>query len=135
MPSISPATRIYLALSPLDMRMSFNGLCACVQAVRAEDLLPGRLFVFTNRMRNRLKLHFFEGSGLWVCAKRIERGVSAGRPGRGPSCCLRSERWQLLLHGIVGNKRWGVPPELDRSAGKLLDSLCMSERVRAASRP
>jgi transposase len=54
--SISPATRIYVALGPLDMRKSFNSLCAYVDAVLGEEPLSGHLFVFTNRLRNRLKL-------------------------------------------------------------------------------
>jgi len=103
--SISPATRIYVALAPLDMRKSFNGLCAYVEAVLGEEPLSGHLFVFTNRLRNRLKLLFFDGSGLWVCAQRIERGTFGWPSGQGRSCCLRPEQLQLLLHGIEGRSR------------------------------
>jgi transposase len=67
--SVSPATRVFVALKPIDMRRSFNGLYAEVQSVLNEDPLSGHLFVFTNRHRNRIKVIFFDGSGLWVCAK------------------------------------------------------------------
>ena len=70
--SLSPATRVFVALEPVDMRRSFNGLYAAVQSVLAEDPLSGHLFVFTNRLRNRVKVLFFDGSGLWICAKRLE---------------------------------------------------------------
>ncbi len=103
--SLSPATRIYVALGPVDMRKSFNGLYAYIQAVLEQDPLSGHLFVFTNRLRNRLKLVFFDGSGLWVCAKRLERGTFGWPTGQGRSLCLRPEQLSLLLYGLEGRAR------------------------------
>jgi len=53
-----------VALAPVDMRRSFNGLYAQVQTVLGQDPLTGHLFVFTNRLRNRLKILYFDGTGL-----------------------------------------------------------------------
>lgn len=103
--SISPATRVFVALSPVDMRQSYNGLYARVQTVLEKDPLSGHLFVFTNRMRNRLKILYWDGSGLWVCAKRLERGTFGWPEGKGSSLCIRPEELQLLLHGIEGRPR------------------------------
>jgi transposase len=103
--SLSPATRVFVALSPVDMRRSFNGLYAHVQTVLGQDPLTGHLFVFTNRLRTRLKLLYFDGSGLWVCAKRLERGTFGWPGGEGASCNLRPEELQLLLHGMEGQPR------------------------------
>jgi transposase len=103
--SISPATRVFVALSPVDMRQSYNGLYAHVQTVLEKDPLSGHLFVFTNRMRNRLKILYWDGSGLWVCAKRLERGTFGWPEGEGASLRLRPEELQLLLHGIEGRPR------------------------------
>ena len=66
--SLSAATRIFVALEPVDMRQSFNGLYARVQTVLREEPTSGHWFVFTNKLRNRLKILFWDGSGLWVCA-------------------------------------------------------------------
>ena len=55
------------------MRRSFNGLYAHVQTVLAQDPLSGYLFLFTNKPRTRVKVMLWDGSGLWVCAKRLER--------------------------------------------------------------
>ena len=87
--SISPATRIFVALTAVDMRRSFNGLYAQVQTVLGQDPLTGHLFVFANRLRNRLKILYFDGSGLWVCAKRLEKGTFGWPSGEGASCSLR----------------------------------------------
>ena len=103
--SISPATRVFVALGAVDMRRSFNGLYAYVQTVLGQDPLTGHLFVFTNRLRNRLKILYFDGSGLWVCAKRLEKGTFGWPSGEGASCSLRPEELQLLLHGLDGSPR------------------------------
>jgi transposase len=68
------ATRVFVALSPVDLRGSFNRLFALTQNVLCQDPLSGHWFVFTNRQRNRLKILFWDGSGLWVLNKRLERG-------------------------------------------------------------
>lgn len=103
--SLSPATRVFVALEPVDMRRSFNGLYAAVQSVLKQDPLSGHLFVFTNRPRNRIKILYFDGSGLWVCAKRLERGTFGWPEGEGVSSSLRPEQLQLLLHGLEGTSR------------------------------
>jgi transposase len=103
--SLSPVTRIFVAIEPVDMRKSFNGLYAHIQAVLHEEPQSGHIFVYTNRLRNRLKLVYFDGSGLWVCAKRLERGSFGWPVGEGPSRCLRPEELQLLLHGLEGRPR------------------------------
>jgi transposase len=69
-----PATRIFLAPGTTDLRRSFDGLYGLVCSQLAEDPRSGHLFLFCNRSRNRLKVLCFDGTGLWVCAKRIERG-------------------------------------------------------------
>ena len=66
--------RIYLAVEPVDMRKQFNGLWALAIEKLREDPFAGSLFVFTNKDRNRLKILFWDGSGIWVLAKRLEKG-------------------------------------------------------------
>lgn len=103
--SLSPATRVFVALAPVDMRMSFNGLYAYVQTVWQQDPTSGHLFVFTNRLKNRVKVLYWDGSGLWVCAKRLESGSFGWPVGEGVGRCLRPEELHLLLHGIEGKPR------------------------------
>jgi transposase len=98
--ALTPATRILIALAPVDLRRSFNGLYACVQERLGQDPLSGHVFVFTNRRRNRLKLLYWDGSGLWVCAKRLERGRFSWPPGPGASAALRAEEFAALVSGL-----------------------------------
>jgi transposase len=96
----TPATRVFVALGPVDLRRSFNGLCACVQELLRQDPLSGHLFVFTNQRRNRVKILCWDGSGLWVCAKRLERGRFSWPRGEGVNALLRAEELSALLNGL-----------------------------------
>ena len=84
------------------MRKGFEGLYGMARDRLASDPLSGHVFVFANARRNRLKLLFWDGSGLWVCAKRLERGrfrwpeAAAGQV----KVTLSQEELALLLGGI-----------------------------------
>jgi transposase len=71
---IGPATRIYLALGATDMRKGFEGLYGLVRDRLQLEPLSGHVFIFCNKARNRTKVLFWDGSGLWICAKRLEKG-------------------------------------------------------------
>jgi transposase len=104
---LGPATRILLAVEPVDGRLSFNGLVALVQNRLAADPLSGQVYVFTNRRRNRLKLLFWDGSGLFLCTKRLERARFGWPPGPGPGMPLRMEELLALIHGLETCSRRG----------------------------
>jgi len=97
-----PATRIYVAAGATDMRKAFEGLYGLVRDRLLCDPRSGHIFVFCNAQRNRLKSLFFDKSGLWVCAKRLERGKFAW-PQVGDTqgkMVLSHEELSLLLGGI-----------------------------------
>lgn len=99
---LSTATRVFVAVDPIDMRKGFDGLFGLVRDTLGEDPLSGHLFLFTNRQQTRLKLLVFDGSGLWVCAKRLEKGRFAWpvtHPGQS-RITLRPGELALLLNGI-----------------------------------
>ena len=98
--NLSSATRVFVATAPVDLRGSFNRLFALTQAVLQQDPLSGHWFVFTNRPRNRVKVLFWDGSGLWVCAKRLERGRFTWPDAESASASLRSEELSALLSGL-----------------------------------
>lgn len=109
---LGAATRIYLAAGSTDMRKSYEGLYGLVRDRLGCEPLSGHLFLFANRQRNRLKVLYWDGSGLWVCAKRLEKGrfhwpeAAAGEE----KVVLSQEELALLLGGIdlsqARRRRW-----------------------------
>lgn len=65
---------VYAYAAPADMRKGFDGLCALVTEGLHRDPLNGDIFVFVSRNRVRAKVLHFDGTGLCVYAKRLERG-------------------------------------------------------------
>src|ERR1700753_4139543 len=99
---IGPAPRIYLAVGATDMRKGFNGLHGLVRDRLQLEPRSGHLFLFCNQARNRLKILFWDGNGLWVCAKRLERGRFSWpqEETQGDRVRLTHEELTLLLGGI-----------------------------------
>jgi transposase len=92
--------KIYLAVEAIDMRKQFNGLWALATERLKEDPLQGAVFAFTNRSRTRLKLLYWDGTGVWVLAKRLEQGRFTWPPADGAKLSLTPEALTMLLAGI-----------------------------------
>ncbi|HEY9172675.1 MAG TPA: IS66 family insertion sequence element accessory protein TnpB [Verrucomicrobiae bacterium] len=105
--NLSSATRVFVALAPVDLRGSFNRLAALTQSILAQDPLSGHWFVFINRRHNRLKILLWDGSGLWVCAKRLEQGRFTWPRGEGACARLRGEELIALLTGLEVQEKSG----------------------------
>jgi transposase len=117
--NISPATKVYLLAGVTDMRLGYDGLFALAGGLLHADPLSGHLFAFCNKARNRLKILYWDGSGLWICGKRLEKGryawPSAPLPDASGAASPRSvvmthAELTLLLHGIdlamTRRRRW-----------------------------
>ena len=92
------------------MRKSFNSLAAIVTGTLAHDPTCGHLFVFCNRGHNRIKIMYWDGSGLWVCAKRLEKGTFAWPNTDAVSIEMSREELVLLISGLdissARRRRW-----------------------------
>lgn len=101
--SFPGSLRIFLAVEPVDMRKSFNGLYAVVAEHLKENPLTGGLYAFTNKRRNRLKILFWDGTGLWVLAKRLEEGRFSWPKGlhvRDGKLIIKHAALSMLMEGI-----------------------------------
>lgn len=101
--SFSGSLKVFVAVEPADMRRSFNGLYDLVATRLMEDPKSGSIFAFTNKRRTLLKILYWDGSGLWVLAKRLEKGTFSWPKGtdvRDGKLKLSSTALALLLDGI-----------------------------------
>ena len=108
---------VYAYTAPSDLRKGFDGLSALVSQKLDRDPLSGDLFLFVSRNRIRAKVLHWDGTGLCVYAKRLERGRFACLWERAENepLHLTIAELQLFLEGshLVG-KRPLSPPEFDR---------------------
>src|SRR5215469_7022296 len=72
--TLAAGTRVWLAVGRTDMRKGFDGLSSLVQQTLAQDPFCGHLFVFRGRRGDLLKVLWYDGQGLCLFAKRLERG-------------------------------------------------------------
>jgi transposase len=123
-----PEGRIVVRLygRPVDMRRSFDGLCALTRHELKEDPLSGALFVFVNRRGTQMKCLYFDRSGFCIWSKRLESGRFIGDW----SCVrTRSMQWselKLLIDGLEAVKQ--------RKRFALNNSLQHSTALDASSR-
>ena len=94
--------RIFLVVGPTDMRKSFNGLAGIVHERLQADPVSRDLFFFCNRSRNRMKVLIYDESGVWVLAKRLDRGTFSWPAAASGVVKVeyREEQLALLLRGF-----------------------------------
>lgn len=101
--SFPGSLKVFLCIEPCDMRKGFEGLTALVAERLKEELRSGALFVFTNRTHTRLKVLCWDGTGLWLLCKRLERGRFSWPEGMEEGATklkLRPEAFAMLTDGI-----------------------------------
>jgi transposase len=72
--NLAPGTKVFLACTPIDLRAGFNSLAAKVQQVIGQDPFSGSLFIFRSKRGDYFKSIYWDGSGLWLFSKRLEKG-------------------------------------------------------------
>jgi len=107
--ALLPGRRVFAYAGPVDMRKGYDSLAALVVQDLERDVLSGELFLFVARNRVRAKVLVFDGSGLCLLAKRLEKGRFAclWRGRQGGVLRLSRAELALFLEGsqVVGRKR------------------------------
>jgi transposase len=93
-------TRIWLAAGVTDMRRGFPGLSAQVQTVLEQQPFSGHVFVFRGRRGDIVKVLWFDGDGLCLFAKRLERGRFIWPKAESGTVSLSRAQLSMLLEGI-----------------------------------
>lgn len=110
--ALPPGTRVYLACGVTDMRRGFDGLAAQVQNVLELDPYSGAIFIFRGRRGDLLKALLWDGQGLVLYAKRLERGRFVWPQAKDGTLTLTAAQLAMLTEGID----WRMPAWTARPA-------------------
>lgn len=107
--TLVPGTRIYLAVAPVDMRKSFDGLSAVVVDVLKLNPLDGHLFLFRGKCGDKIKVLYWNRNGFALWYKRLEKGrFKWPRTAQSP-LEISAQEFALLLDGIDFTKLKRLP--------------------------
>ena len=98
--SLPSQTKIWIAAGVTDLRRGFTGLSALVQTKLEQNPLSGQVFIFRGRRGDLVKLIWFDGDGLCLFAKRLERGRFVWPQATEGSVSLTRAQLSMLLEGI-----------------------------------
>lgn len=98
--AVAPGVKVYLACKPVDMRRGFDGLAADAAQVLRVDPYSGAVIVFRSRRGDYVKILTWDGSGLCLFAKRLEKGRFVWPPIVDGGLRLTAAQLALLIEGI-----------------------------------
>jgi transposase len=106
---ISNPAAIWLAVSPVDMRRGIDGLSMVVQQALGHAPCSGSAFVFRNRSGNRIKVVVWDGTGVWLCQRRLHEGRFIWPKVTDPCFSVTFEQWQWLIAGVDWQRLSAIP--------------------------
>jgi transposase len=98
--SLAPGTKVFLACQPIDLRNGFDGLAAKAQQMIGADPFSGHLFLFRGKRGDYLKCLYWDGTGLCLFAKRLEKGRFVWPPIIDGSTTLTPAQLALLIEAM-----------------------------------
>jgi transposase len=109
--SFNRRTKVFVCKEPTDMRASYDTLFAKAKGVLEQDPFSGHLFLFINAKRTSVKCLYYDGTGLVIIAKRMERGVfSRINPMYRGEVVLTAAEFALFFEGADLEKRFVESP-------------------------
>jgi transposase len=107
---LTPQSRIFLALAPVDFRKGIDSLAALCRQAFLQNPLDGAIYVFRNRAGTSLKVLYYDGQGYWLCTKRLSAGRWRWWPRAGSATVRLAAR---ELHVLLWN---GCPDQAAMAA-------------------
>ena len=105
--SFNRRTKVFVCKEPTDMRASYDTLFSKAKGVLNQDPFSGHLFVFINSKRTSIKCLFYDGTGLVIIAKRMEKGLfSRINPMYREELLLTAAEFALFFEGADLEKRF-----------------------------
>ncbi len=118
--SFNRRTKVHVCREPTDMRASYDRLFLKSKEVLGQDPYSGHLFVFVNKRRTSMKCLYYDGTGLVLICKRLEKGVfSRINPLHRGEVVLTQAEFSLYFEGADMEKRFVESPrEIKKSFGR-----------------
>ena len=101
---------IWIAVEPVDMRRGIDGLSMLVQTSLAHAPCAGSAFVFCNRAGNRIKVLLWDGTGVWLCQRRLHQGKFVWPKSDARGFTLTPAQWNWLIAGVNWQRLSALPP-------------------------
>lgn len=119
--SFNRRTKVFVCKEPTDMRASYDTLFAKAKGILNQDPFSGHLFLFMNSRRTSIKCLFYDGTGLVILAKRMERGLfSRINPMHRGELTMTAAEFALFFEGSNLEARFisrpGSPPMVESPA-------------------
>lgn len=117
--TVNRRTRIFVCKEATDMRASYDSLFARVKGILGQDPFSGHLFLFVNQRRTSCKCLYYDGTGLVILSKRLERGhFSRLNPRWAGDVVLTPAEFGLFFEGSNLEKRFIESPLEIRKSGR-----------------
>jgi len=132
--SFNRRTKIFVAKDATDMRASYDTLFAKAKSVLNQDPFSGHLFVFMNSRRTSIKCLYYDGTGLIVVAKRMEKGLFCRiNPYHRDEIVLTAAEFALFFEGADLEKRFvESPQEIKKSSPPTKSSFTLQQELQTS---
>ena len=105
------ADRVWLAVEAVDMRQGIDGLSLRIQQALGHSPCDGSAYAFRNRAGNRIKLLVWDGTGVWLCVRRLHRLGFTWPQSDDADCVLSEAEWRWLTTGVDWRRLQAKPSE------------------------
>lgn len=101
--------KVWVAPDPVDMRKGVDGLSQYVRHTLGHNPCAGEAFLFCNRDRTRIKILLWDGTGVWLCQRRLHRGRFTWADSHRATFSLSAIEWEWLIRGVDWRRVTAVP--------------------------
>jgi len=110
--AVNRRTKVFVCKEFVDMRASYDSLFSKVKTILKEDPFSGHIFLFINKKRNSIKCLSYDGTGLILLCKRLEKGVfSKINPFYPNEIVMSQAEFSLYFEGADLKKRFIESPQ------------------------
>jgi transposase len=102
--------RVWIVVEPIDMRAGIDNLSQHIQNALGRSPCDGTAYAFRNRRATWLKLLIWDGTGVWLCQRRLHRGAFVWPTGAEPTVTLNARQWHWLITGVEWQRLEALAP-------------------------